>query len=175
MITVPPILTPMHDSEVRLSGPVHEELVRKIAQNLNFLGNLIPIGTIVFVEINKIGVTAPDESIWQLCDGSEITNASSPLRTVGLIQRFTPNLLGKHSRCSGDDSTNPTGGSYSYNFGHNHTGLTDINQPAPANAFEEDGPRRVGNTHVHGVSMDLTSLTFDFPKAVKYVPYMKIT
>ena len=173
MITTPPIFTPIHQEEITYQDSVNEETLRKIAQNFNFLGVLVPIGTIIYVEINKVGVVAPDESIWQLCDGSEITNSNSPLRSQGIISRFVPDLLGKHPRGAVLSNSNPQGGTYSYSFDHNHS--TGNNSPAAPNTLDEEGGRRVGNTHTHGIKNDLAGLTFDFPAAIKYVPYMKIT
>lgn len=171
-VTTPAIFTPIHREEATYKGPVHEELLRKIAQNFNFLGVLVPVGTIVYVEINKVGVVAPDESIWQICDGSEITNSNSPLRSQGLISRFVPDLLGKHPRCANVSNLNPEGGTYNYDFSHSHT--TGNNTPAAPNTLGEEGGRRVGNTHTHGIKSDLANQSFDFPAAIKFVPYMKI-
>lgn len=174
MVVTPPIFTPMHREEASYQTPTHQELVRKFARNFNFLGNLIPVGAIIYVEINKVGVPAPDENVWQLCNGDEITNVNSPLRSVGIIQRFTPNLLGKHPRSAMDPNLNTQGGTYSYDLSHSHGGATGANTPPAPNTLEQDGPRRVGPTHTHSISVDLKDVVLDFPAAVKYVPYMKI-
>lgn len=174
MVTTPAIFTPIHRNETDYQVPTHEELFRKIAQNFNFLGALIPVGTIVYVEINKIGVPAPNDSIWMLCDGSEITMSASPLRSIGLISRFVPNLIGKHPRCASAEDLNPAGGSYTYNLSHSHGGQTGNNTPPAPNTLEQDGERRVGNTHTHSISADLTNVVLDFPSTIKYVPYMKV-
>ena len=129
-IRVPSIFTEFDSNEVDLHVPGHEELLKKMAMNNNYLLNLMPVGAIIFVNGSQSGVTLPDINYWQLCDGSEITNPNSPIRTIGIFQRFTPNLFEKFPRGSNDTINNNSGGTHTHNLDHTHsTGATHSGGP----------------------------------------------
>jgi len=97
-VIVPPIYTAVHKEEVQNEASMVEEAARKMVQNSNWLLELRPIRSIVFIEVNQDGVPPIDLSVWQEADGGEITNPNSPIRTVGIDTRFTPNYQDKYPR-----------------------------------------------------------------------------
>lgn len=172
--TTPPELTLMHQGEIDYQTPVHEEQIRKLIQNFNYLGVLIPVGTIIWFQLNQIGVNAPNASVWQLCDGSEITLPASPLKTIGINTRNVPNLLSKYPRPALNTTTNPTGGTQTYSVAHSHGGSTGGDDPGGSQQYEAGGNRRHRVSHTHSIDEDLGDVTVDAPAWVKLVPYMKI-
>jgi len=100
-ITVPTIYTPVHQEEINTSTAT-EEAFRKMVQNSNYLLNLRPLKSIVFLEVNQSGVPPIDLSVWQECGGTlserEITNPNSPLRSMGAVENFVPDFRDKYPR-----------------------------------------------------------------------------
>lgn len=92
MITTPQQFTKTHKEEVFYENSINEETIKKIIYNNNWLLDLVPIGSIVYIQTNQIGGGTPDPNVWQFCDGSEIVNPNSPIRSIGLNQRFTPDM-----------------------------------------------------------------------------------
>lgn len=123
-VTIPLVFTPTIDEEYVYNRPVHEDSLRKMAQNINLLGEMAKIGSIRQIQLNQIGVPAPDPTIWQLCDGEEITSPTSPLRTMGMVQRFTPDLRGRFVRGATNAISNSFGGSDAAATSHAHGGST---------------------------------------------------
>lgn len=123
-VTVPAIFTPITDVEVTYKHSVSEETVRKMIQNTNLLGTLSPIGSIRMLQFNQNGAQSPDPTLMQLCNGSEILDPNSPLRTMGITQHFTPNLIGLYPRGAADEVSNNTGGFATIDLSHAHGGST---------------------------------------------------
>jgi len=81
------------DDDKALMGVIaSSELATELSSNVDAMNLLIPLGEIVPILVGIPGVPTPDANVFQLCDGSEITNANSPLRSIGGVQRFTPNM-----------------------------------------------------------------------------------
>lgn len=156
-INYPPIFTQILDEEVTYNRPVTEETLKKMAQNMNMLSKLAPVGTIRAVNLNQIGVSVPSADIWQLCDGSEITNPTSPLRTVGLLNRFTPNLLGRFIMGASGTGSNTTGGDTSIALIHSHSGFTGGNGPN-STIGEEGEEKHSRHDHVHFINPALPTI-----------------
>lgn len=171
---ISPIFTPMHDEEVRNLTSSQEESLRKTIRNLNFLGNARPLGSILFIDVNQPGVPPVSTTMLQFCDGSEITTPSSPLRTIGLNARFTPNLISKFPRGAPLDSGNAFGGSAAWNLSHSHGGNTGGMTNSGSINGEEGDERKATTPHAHPISSDLTDADFDFPAYIGMAPYMKI-
>lgn len=174
---IPSVFTPVHDEEVASESSVTEQTVHKIIRNINFLGDLVPLGTIGVLNINQVGVSPIDGTVWQLCNGSEITNPQSPLRSLGLNTRFVPNINEQYIRNAGATTGNATGGSWDFPLGHNHGGNTGGRNPPSGNEYQEDegdGVRRIGPDHNHSISSALGTITIDYPQWLKVAAYMKV-
>jgi len=172
MITTPVIYTASHVEEVGINGPVSEEAYKKIGQNNNWLADLRPIGSIAFINVNQFGGGTPDNSIWQECDGSEIINPDSPLRTIGLNQSFVPNFRDKYPRIAADAVSNVDGGNQTHNLAHTHS----MGAPSSVGGgLDDKGNRHRRVNHAHAVATQYpTDLFFNFPLFVKYIAYMRV-
>lgn len=105
----PPIFTDMHQEEVKFERPVSEETIKKLIANINWMRELYTIGEIVYIHTDADNVDQPDYSYWQPCDGTEITNPNSPLKTDPLVpevKRYTPDLRNTYLRFTIDEHTN---------------------------------------------------------------------
>lgn len=174
MIVTPPINTPIHDIETDYNSPINEETLHKLIYNNNWLLDLRPVGSIVFINTNQFGASTPDSAVYQICDGSEITHPNSPIRSFGLNQRFTPDLRGKYPRGANNWTTNPSGGTWDHNVAHAHStgGYSTIGNTITANK----GNRRRRDQHTHSIGSALTSpLTVETPAYIVYNAYMKIS
>lgn len=173
-VTVPPIFTPIRDEEIASLVSSQEETLRKVFQNLNFFGNMAPLGTIKFVHINQFGVKPVNSQSYQFCDGSEITSPTSPLRTVGLNLRFTPNLLNNYPRAAVNPTGNATGGTNVWNLKHSHGGTTGgMDSLGSFNGTDGD-ERKSTETHTHDMTDDLSNGTYESPAYFAIAAYMKI-
>lgn len=120
-VVKPVVFTPIHDDEISINDPVQEEVLKKMIRNINMLRQLIPPGIVVPVHINLSNVELPNETgIWQLTDGSEITDPASPLNLVGTQNVPDLNDIYVTSEKSGYGPGNTTGGVASINLTHNH-------------------------------------------------------
>lgn len=173
---IPSIFTEYESNEVELNGPIHEEIVQKLGANNNFLLDLLPIGTIMFFNNNQSQGAFLDTSVWQYCDGSEITNPNSPIRSLGIFQNFVPDFRDKYPRGANDETNNSTGGSFSHNLNHSHPiGVAG----GGGGGLDEDDKgfddQRWGPPHDHGLNTDLASPTVIIaPKYVYLNAYMKV-
>ena len=109
------------------SDVVSQELAQSLKLNIDFFQNLCAIGQVAPILTGVAGVPLPDPNIWQLCDGSEIVNENSPLRSLGSNQHFTPNMTDRFQMMvkPGGQSAGTLGGeNNTYAFKHNHGGYT---------------------------------------------------
>lgn len=173
MIITPQQYTPVHNEEVSYKAPINEETLKKIIFNNNWLLDLVPVGTIVVLQTNQPGGGTPDPNVYQFCDGSEITNLNSPIRSVGLNQRFTPDLRTKYPRAANGLTTNPIGGSWDHNLSHGHsTGLPT----AIGGRVDNKGDRRRRDLHTHSIPGQYANpTTIETPAYISYNFYMKIS
>lgn len=171
-IITPVIYTPIHQEEVNYLSSVTEETIRKIIQNCNFLLDLSPIGTIIFVNTNQYGVTQPNLNIWQLCDGSEITNLNSPIRTIGLVKRYTPDLRNLYLTGANNENLNPVTGTQNHNLSHGHT---TSHQSLLGSFVDSKGQGAAAPFHAHSLPAQYSNPTIiDAPAYIYYNAYMKI-
>ena len=171
-IITPPVYTPVHVEETNYLQPNNEETFKKLIRNNNFLQDLAPVGTIIFVNSNQLGGGQPNSLYWQVCNGSEITNPNSPLRSIGLNLRFTPDLRDRYARGALLSNTNPTGGSHNHNLSHQHTTGT---ASADGGGLRKKGDRRRRNPHTHILNTQYNNPTVvEAPAYVYYIAYMKI-
>ena len=114
------------EDDLEFGDIVSYELATIIKDNIDLLSLAVPTGEVVPIMVGIPGVPTPDANIWQECNGSEIINENSPLRTIGGVQRFTPDLRERYIKVpqifgqSGDEG----GLNDSYIFRHNHAGVT---------------------------------------------------
>lgn len=174
-VIIPPIFTEYHNEELVLLSPGNEELMSKIVINNNFLMNLLPLGSILWIDINKPGgIGVPNSSVYQECDGAEIVNPSSPLRSVGIFQRFTPDIRNKYPRGANSIDANSSGGSHNHSLLHSHGGATG-GGGGGGDGIEDEGDRRHTGVHSHSIAAQYTSPTLiESPKFVYFIAYMKI-
>lgn len=188
-IVTPNIFTSHHLEEVQALTSANEEALKKVIYNINYLIGFQPIGKLMFYSFGQDGLPAIDETVWQLCDGTEITNPNSPLRTIGVSTRFTPNLLtsNKYLRGAPDQRNTDTGGSNTFSFPHNHGGgLTGTDFPSGEFLYEADGDitfdpnqfdgrRRVRVAHGHAIfEHPADVIEVDYPEWKKMMMYMKV-
>ena len=172
MIVVPAIFSPMIDAEVEYARSVSEETVRKLVQNANMLGQLMPLGTIRAIALNQPGVAVPSTTYFQLADGSEITNPLSILRSIGIALRFTPDLKSKYIRGAPNAVSNVVGGSASVNLAHMHGGFTG---DLTGSIVGQEGTEKTGRvTHNHPINPDLNASEPLEPSHQVVAFYMKI-
>ena len=68
------------DLEKDFNTTISQALWLKAAQNINSLDKAYPIGMMLFMINSQSNLpSTPDASRWQLCDGSVVSNANSPL------------------------------------------------------------------------------------------------
>ncbi len=71
--------TPIDDDITEYGDLVSVEMFQAIADNINHLIDGAQPGKIMMIATGITGVPDPDPKIWQLCDGSLITEPSSPM------------------------------------------------------------------------------------------------
>lgn len=106
---------------------VSVELAESLRINIDFLQSVCAIGQIAPILVGLPGVPMPDENIWQECDGSEIINENSPLRSKGEEKHFTPDMRERFImmvKPGSQDAGTPGGENNTYAFKHNHGGYT---------------------------------------------------
>jgi hypothetical protein len=175
-IITPPIFTPVHQEEFDELQPTTEEVIRKLIRNNNFLLDLAPVGTIIFVNSNQLGGGQPSSSFWQVCDGSEITNPNSPLRSLGLNLRYTPNLKNKYPCGAEFENSNPEYGSHEHQLAHSHSTGGASSQ---GGGLEEKGDKRRREPHSHTLRTQYNNQNdaptiVESPAYIYYIAYMKI-
>jgi hypothetical protein len=153
---------------------VSQELADLFRTNADYLSKIIPVGHIVPIMTNIPGVETPDSNVWQECDGSEITNVNSPLRSTGGSSRYTPNMVDRYIKVGTTAQSGNTGGSHSVSFSHNHGGWTGDHE-SPADADPSTTLFNVAASHRHQILTDLAGpLNWEPPYfVVKF--FMKIT
>ncbi len=174
-VTLPNCYTEVHDSEVDLNRPVSDETVRKIIQNVNMLAELAKIGQILSVAINQPGVPSPNPNLHQQCDGSEIIQSDSPLRSTSGTDRFTPNLIKFFIRGADDEDTNSqTAVDLTNNLQHNHSGFTGYFDAIYFIGEEGDERHSYQSVHRHGINNDQSAADPIDPAHLKVLMYLKI-
>lgn len=172
----PDVFTEFNLNEVDLETPVFEETILKMAANNNLLLELLPVGSIMYLNDNQNGGGTPDPDVWQYCDGSEITNPNSPIRSIGIFQNFVPDLRDKYPRGANDEDNNSTGGSYNHSLAHSHgIGVAGGGGAGLDQETKGPGDRRHGVPHSHGLQSNFASPTvIESPKFFLFNAYMKV-
>ena len=174
MLTTPQVFTSIHDEEVTNLVTCQEESLRKLIQDASYLADLGTLGTVVWHSENQPGVPTLDLTIWQRCDGTQITNPLSPLRTIGLSTRFTPDLRNRYPQCHDSAIGSDLGGTQTYNLQHSHGGATGV--ACPPIFVEADGDRRFSVCHAHSIAEALSSpIVIDYPAYLHLSAFFKIS
>jgi len=172
-ITKPPIFTSIEEAEVSFPRPVSEETVRKMIQNANMLAELAKIGSIICIQVNAQGVTAPSTDIFQIADGGQITHPISPLTPISPATAFTPDMKERFIRGAFTQLSNPASSvPETVNLNHSH-GVGQVCGPIVG----EEGDERHGyenGCHSHGMSSDLNSAEPLDPAHIQVAMYLKI-
>ena len=139
------------------------ELSTLLKLNIDFMQAFCPVGQVVPIMVGIVGVPLPDSNFWQECNGSEIINPNSPLRTQGPIINYVPNLIDKFVRMPisfGQSGVN-AGFNSTILFKHDHGGVTSVADPG--NDIDDGSTVQDAVSHSHTVSMD-------FPNPVNMEP-----
>lgn len=174
-ITYPVAFPKLNDEEYTVERPISTQAARKLAQAVNMMSRLIPVGAIQAYAVNQEGVKTPDSSgQFQYTDGAEITDPNSPLRTTGITHRFTPDMRDQLVRGAngGTNAGNEVGGSATVNLAHAH-GTGNV-QPPRGSDGEEGDEQASGVDHTHGISSDLSASEPLEPAHLKVAFYLKI-
>lgn len=173
-VVYPNAFPTLNDEEFSAERPVSTLAARKLARAVNMLSQLVIPGQIRAFALNQNGVGDPAANgQFQYSDGGEITNPNSPLKTVGVTHRFTPDMKDRFVRGAnaGTNSGNEAGGTASVDLTHAHgTGGVD---PGRGGDGEEGDEQLSGQEHSHGVNNDLAVTPTD-PAHVKVVFFLKI-
>lgn len=167
--------TGIDDNVTEYGDIVASETALAIMDNLNYLIDSVPPGKIIVHLYGLAGVPAPDPEIWQLCDGSAITNPLSPLRGSN-----TPNYADNGRMMVGAASVGTVGnygGERNKNLAHDHGGAT-----AGANWTVDHGDTDESNDefhpfnpdHTHTISSNLSAAVNFDPVHIKVRHYIKI-
>jgi hypothetical protein len=157
-------MSKIDDSSVADFGDVVAwELATALKNGIDFMSGFCPVGQIVPILTNMPGVPLPDPNIFQECDGSEITNPNSPLRSQGGSPRFVPNMIDRYLRVPINFGlSGQTGGLNStLQFKHNHGGRT--NTVGTGGAIRSGYNKRHARSHSHAINTS-------FPNPVNVEP-----
>lgn len=149
---------PIDDDLTEFGRIVSQELATLIKENIDYLHASIPVGQVCPIMVNIPGVATPDPAVWQLCDGSEITHPSSPLRSTGGNTHFTPNLTDRFVRfvTTVGESGTSGGANTTTAFSHSHGGWTG-EWESPEDADPSNNAQNTSITHRHTIANDLTT------------------
>lgn len=146
------------DDNLAAFGNIHsQELADALRAGIETMYQMCPVGGVYPIMTNIAG--APDPNIWQRCDGSEITNPNSPLRSVGGSPRYTPNIADRFIKMTTVLGTvGSVGGASAYGpLSHWH----DLS-PVTANDMDVDGDKDgepdTRETHNHTINGDWMGL-----------------
>lgn len=151
---------------------VSTELFTKIAENINYMIASVPVGTIMPILYGFTGVPLPDPTLWQLCDGSMVTDQKSPLRNSATPDYTT--LGGLYMKAAASVGTvGNIAGSHTVDLRHSHGGVTG-NWADTANEGDREGADRFEvNEHHHGIFEDLFVVDVQ-PNHFTVLHYIKI-
>jgi hypothetical protein len=174
-IVTPPIFTGLHEEEILENSRLlsfNEEFYKKLGLNNNWLIDLRPVGSICFINVNQLGGSVPDTSVWQQCNGSEITNPNSPIRSIGINRRYTPDFRDRYLKIHPTAIGNTMDGTQTHLLQHNHsTGYPS----SVGSGLEDKGDRHRRVAHTHNIAVQYEEETiFDSPAYIYLIPYMKV-
>ena len=148
----------LDSDDFQFADVVSFERATDLKENIDSLSLVVPVGEVVAIMTGIPGVPTPDPNIWQECDGSEITNENSPLRTIGADQRFTPDMRERYIKVPAVFGNSGVAGGLndSFIFRHNHAGVTGAHI-APEDGDPSNDQDMAAPSHAHSISY-----SFDF-------------
>jgi hypothetical protein len=158
------------DSSSRFGDLVSVETFTSIANDLNYLMDSMPIGSVIPVLIGLPGVSEPDSTIWKRCDGSILVDQNSKLHDHAL-----PNLAGLYMKghtTLGEVGEN--GGSNTKAWDHNHGGLTQPFSIPSDNSDTDSDYITVNSDHSHPMPSGLNVPVNIEPIHIRVVHYIKV-
>ncbi len=165
------VYTPLDDSAVQFGDAMTVEEFQAISADLDHLMDSVPPGMIVPVLYGLTGVPQPDARIWQLCDGSDITDDNSPLRGYSTPDYAT---LGRYLKGADAPGTiGNTGGSLSHSLAHAHGGATGGWNATDNGCDQDDDFYTSTANHTHFMGSALATTIFE-PIHYKINFYLKI-
>lgn len=159
--------TDLHVEEFDLNAPVSEETLRKLVQNFNMVRALMPVAQVKAYHVNLSGVPTPNALLYQYCDGSVITDPTSPVSGGTTPTMASCYLRGKSSGGS------ETGGGTTADATHGHT--TDVEDTYLRGHVLEEGNQRKSAQRAHVHDMPSTPLVFSLnPLYMQMCFYLRI-
>jgi len=152
------------NSDLSFGDVVSYEVATDFKENIDLLTLMVPVGEIFPIMVGIVGVAYPDSNIFQECNGSEIVNANSPLRSIGGQKRYTPNMIDRYIKVptAFGESGNVGGFNNSWIFRHNHAGLTGtVTSPEDGDASSSQDMTAMSHNH---------TISYDFDHAVNVEP-----
>lgn len=139
------------------------ELMTKFKDSIDFMNIFCPVGAVAPIMFGLPGVPVPDLNMWQECNGSEITNPNSPLRSQGASRRYTPNMINRYMRVPINFGLAGNSGGFNttLQFKHNHGGTT--NTVGVGGAIKSGHNANTAISHSH-------EITTSFPNRVNVEP-----
>jgi hypothetical protein len=156
-------LTKIDLDDLKFGKVISFDIAAILKNNVDLLSLIVPIGEVVPIMVGIPGVPTPDSNIWQLCDGSEITNENSPLRSIGAEIRYAPDLRDNFIKVPQSfGNCGEVGGlSYTYIFRHNHAGVTGYYN-SPTDVDPANDARQCSASHNHTIDY-----SFDYAMDVR--------
>lgn len=165
--------TPIDDSYSVEGTIVSVELFAALAANVGYLLDAVPVGQVIPVMVGLTGVPTPNPLLWQLCDGSLITNPNSPIRNQHTPDQKTAARLIFCPTAPG--TAGHLDGFVTKNLSHSHGGATTgIDGGYTSPAIENDNALRTPLDHTHTISLDLSNAQDMQPAHYRVQFYLKI-
>ncbi len=145
--------TKLDDNLAEFGDIVSWELAKALRANIDALYASVPVGEICPILTDVPGVEI-DPNIWQECNGTAITLATSPLRGTESTPRLTPDMSDRYMKVPSADPVGTYGGFNTFNgFGHNHGGVTGVHDAPQGADWSDSGDAQynVAAHHAHGI------------------------
>lgn len=174
MIVRPVVYSDCFEEEFAENATVSEDTVKKLIHNTNLLRALMPIGLLKAVHFNIPGSRIPPESIFQICDGAEITDPNSPLN--GSSTQNTPDMEDRLVRGGSDDTElgNEAGGNATADLTHTHATGNYVSAGGNNILAEGDNHFSAWPSHHHGNLTNGLSTISLYPRHLKVAFFLKI-
>jgi hypothetical protein len=163
----------MQANEVDFGTSIAQWLWSKIANYHNWTESNIPIGSLMYFHGSQTyadgsPIEKPNDSLWVLCDGSQIVDVNSPLNGM-----FTP-ALNDMIFLKGGNVVGETGGQDTINLSHNHgTNLVSENDESGTSNARLGGDYRAGSPHTHTIATQWSSAEPIIPPHRQLQIYMR--
>lgn len=166
------IFIPLDDLLSSEGDIVSKELMQALADDISYLLDSMPVGSIVPVLVGFPGVPTPNPLLWQECDGATVANDNSPIRNQPTTDMHSTQRFPRGAPNPGVAGN--VGGTLSRNLHHDHGGVTGIGGNDTLWIQDElHGTEWTSLNHLHTISADLS--TYDIqPAHLRIKMYLKI-